>query len=94
VPAGYIPLQSDTYNGFTLLRSNLASHNDADIAKSVAYGKRIKVYPLSQADNPPPTTFTDAFDTVFDSTIRYDASFYQSLDRVVQNEPWLSGTAQ
>jgi hypothetical protein len=26
---------------------------------------------------------------MFDSTIRYDASFYQNLDRVVQSEPWL-----
>lgn len=89
VPAGYIPLQADTYGGFALLRSNLASHRDADIAKSVAYGKRVKVYPLSQAANPPPTKFTDAFDTLFDSTIRYDASFYRNLDRIVQNEPWL-----
>lgn len=89
VPEGYIVLRSDTYSGFALLRSNLASHNDADIAKSVAYGKRIKVYRLSQAANPPPTAFTDAADTLFDSTIRYDASFYRNLHRIVQNEPWL-----
>jgi hypothetical protein len=25
---------------------------------------------------------------VFDSTIRYDASFFTSLDRIIQNEPW------
>jgi hypothetical protein len=89
VPAEYIPLQSDTYSGFALLRSNLASHSDADIAKSVSYGKRIKVYPFSQAANPPPTEFTDVFDTMFDSTIRYDTSFYRNLDHIVQNEPWL-----
>jgi hypothetical protein len=89
VPAGYIRLQSDTYSGFALLRSNLASHGDADIAKSVAYGKRIKIYPLAQAAAPPPSNFTDAFDIMFDSTIHYDASFYRHLDRVVQNEPWL-----
>jgi hypothetical protein len=33
--------------------------------------------------------FTDAANVVFDSTIRYDASFFTSLDRVVQSEPWL-----
>ncbi len=88
-PAGYIALRSDTYSGFALLRSNLAGHSDADVAKSVAYGKQIKIYPLSQAASPPPTVFTDAYDTLFDSTIRYDASFYKNLDRVVQNEPWL-----
>jgi hypothetical protein len=89
VPAGYFVLRSDTFSGFALLRSNLASHSDADVAKSVAYGKHIKVYPLSAAASPPPTIFIDAYDTMFDSTIRYDASFYRNLDRVVQNEPWL-----
>ena len=51
-PDGYIPLQSDTFGGYALIRSNLVSHSEADVAKSVAYGKRIKVYPLSQAANP------------------------------------------
>ncbi len=43
IPEGYVPLQSDTYAGFALLRSNLASHSDADVAKSMAYAKQIKV---------------------------------------------------
>jgi len=89
VPAGMIALRSDTFSGFALLRSSLAGHGDADIAKSVAYGKQIKVYPLSQAMDPPPTNFSDAYDVLFDSTIPYDASFYRNLDRVVQNEPWI-----
>ncbi|GEP02887.1 DUF1254 domain-containing protein [Methylobacterium oxalidis] len=88
-PEGYIPLRSDTYSGFALLRSNLASHADADVAKAVAYGKRIRVYPLAQAAQVPETRFTDAYDVLFDSTIRYNASFFGNLDRVVQNEPWL-----
>ena len=33
--------------------------------KSIAYGKRIKVYPLSQAANPPATVFTDVKDVDF-----------------------------
>ena len=77
VPDGYIPLQPNTFGGYALLRSNLKSHSDADVAKSVAYGKRIKVYPLSQAANPPATVFTDAADVLFDSTIRYDESFFE-----------------
>jgi hypothetical protein len=88
-PYGFIPLQSDTYGGYALLRSNLASHSDMDVAKSVAYGKRIKVYPFAQASRPPATVFTDAADVLFDSTIRYDHTFFENLDRVVQSEPWL-----
>ena len=33
--------------------------------------------------------FTDVKDVEFDSTIRYDASFFENLDRVVQSEPWI-----
>ena len=89
VPEGYIALRPATFGSYALLRSNLKSHSDADVAKSVAYGKKIKVYPLSQAADPPATVFTDAANVVFDSTIRYDASFFVSLDRIVQSEPWL-----
>ena len=79
-----------TYTGFVILRSNLKSGSDADIAKAVAYGKRVKFYPLSQAANPPATKFVDAIDVVFDSTIPYDLRFFQTLDRFVQREPWLT----
>jgi hypothetical protein len=88
-PDGYIALQSDTFGGYMLFRSNLKSHNSADVARSIDYGKRFKVYPLAQASSPAPTIFTDAKDVTFDSTIRYDASFFEHLDRIVQSEPWL-----
>lgn len=90
VPEGFIPLQSDVYGGYMLFRANLKSHSDEDVARSIAYGKRMKIYPLSAADNPPDTVFTDVKDVDFDSTIRYDASFFQHLDRIVQSEPWLA----
>jgi hypothetical protein len=89
VPAGYIPMASDTYQGYALLRSIPKSGGEADVAKAVAYGKRIKLYPLSQAAKPPATTFVDVVDIVYDSTIPYDLRFFESLDRIVQAEPWL-----
>ncbi len=89
VPAGYTVLRPATFGSYALLRANLKSHKTADVEKSDAYGKRLKVYPLSQATHPPPTMFTDAANVIFDSTIRYDASFFTSLNRIVQTEPWL-----
>jgi hypothetical protein len=71
VPEGYIALRPATFGSFALLRSNLKSHSVTDVAKSVAYGKRVRIYPLSQAANPLATTFTDVADVPFDSTIRY-----------------------
>jgi hypothetical protein len=88
-PDGYIALPSSNYQGYALLRSILRSGSDADVAKAVDYAKRIKLYPLSQAANPPATTFVDAINSVYDSTIPYDLRFFQSLDRIVQTEPWL-----
>ena len=88
-PEGYIVLPCNTLGGFALFRSNLVSHADTDIAKATAYGKRLKVYPLSQAASPGETKFTDVKDIDFDSTIKYDASFFTNLDHIVQSEPWL-----
>jgi hypothetical protein len=59
------------------------------VAKAVAYGKRIKIYPLSHAATPPTTTFVDVVDIVYDSTIPYNLRFFESLNRIVQAEPWL-----
>jgi hypothetical protein len=89
LPQGYIALQSSTYAGFVVIRSNLKSSSDADVAKAVAYGKRVKLYALAQAANPPPTVFVDAIDVIYDNTIPYDLRFFQMLDRFVQREPWL-----
>ena len=90
VPPDFIPMQSETYEGYALLRSNLKSSSETDVANAVAYGRRIRFYPLSQAAHPPDTQFIDAIDVVFDATIPYDLRFFESLDRIVQIEPWLT----
>ncbi|MDO9714091.1 DUF1254 domain-containing protein [Paracraurococcus lichenis] len=88
-PEGMIALPSGTHAGFALLRSNLRGHSDADLGRAVAYGQRVRVYPVAQAASPPPTRFVDAAEVLFDSTIPYDARFFRALDRFVQREPWI-----
>jgi hypothetical protein len=90
IPEGYFPMPSDTDSNYALLRSILKSGSEADVAKAVAYGKRIKLYPLSQAANPPQTVLVDVYDDIFDSSIPYDLRFFQSLDRMVKSDPWLT----
>jgi len=90
IPSGYIPMPSETYQGYALLRSNLKSSSKTDVAAAVAYGKRVRFYPYSQAAHPPDTQFVDAIEVIFDATIPYDLRFFQSLDRVIQIEPWLT----
>ncbi|KRB50335.1 hypothetical protein ASE04_17465 [Rhizobium sp. Root708] len=89
LPDGYIPLRSEVYGGYMLFRSNLRSHGEADVQASIDYGRKMKVYPLSAAANPPETVFSDVKDVMFDSTIKWNASFFENLNRVVQEEPWI-----
>ncbi|MGE3875965.1 MAG: DUF1214 domain-containing protein [Parvibaculaceae bacterium] len=90
VPAGFERLSSDTFTGYFLVRSNLKSHDNRDVQQSIDYAKQVKFYPLSQAADPPATVFKDVKDRDFDSTIKYDVSFFTLLDNVVQTEPWLA----
>src|SRR5260370_563746 len=50
---------------------------------------RMKLDRLFQAASPPPTTFVDVVDIVYDANITYDLRFFASLNRVVQAEPWM-----
>lgn len=89
IPAGYIVFPSRTYAGYALLRSILKSSGDADVAAAAAYARKIKLYPLSAADQPSETVFIDAYDQVFDATIPYDSHFFELLNSMVQAEPWI-----
>ena len=89
IPDGYIVLPCSTYKGYALLRAIPKSGSDADIAAAVTYLKRIKLYPLSEAGKSPETKFVDAHDILFDANIPYDLRFFESLNAMVQTEPWL-----
>src|SRR5215469_3836564 len=89
IPAGYLPMPSDTYQNYALIRSIPASGSDTEVAQALVYGKRVKLYPLSQAAHPPETTYVDATNGIFDSTIPYDLRYFESLNRIVQAQPWL-----
>ncbi|MBS7256391.1 DUF1214 domain-containing protein [Flavobacterium branchiicola] len=89
IPADYIVMQSDTYRGYALLRSVLKSGSPTDLKAAIQYSKRVKLYPYSEASKSPQTIFVDATTTEYNSTIKYDDSFYQTLNDIVQQEPFL-----
>lgn len=74
VPDGYYALPSANYQGYALLRSIPKSGNKQDVDKAVAYGKKINLYPLSQASDRLQTVFLDALGKVYDSTVSSKAS--------------------
>ena len=89
IPFGYIPMPSATYTGYAILRSNLTDGSPNDIKRAVEYGRKVKIYPLAEADSPPETTFVDLIDASFGNTIPYNFHFFEVLNQFVQREPWL-----
>jgi len=87
VPAGYIPVRFKTYNGYSILRAIPATTSDADVAKALDLVKQTRVYALAQAANPPPQRHIDMAGKLFDGIARFDDSFYDSLARMVNEEP-------
>ncbi|WP_216601803.1 MULTISPECIES: DUF1214 domain-containing protein [Ruegeria] len=83
--AGYLPFETDTYEyGFSFRPKLTNGGTDADAAE---YAQTIKVYYLSEADNPPPNNYLEASEVPYDSLPYYNETFFQDLNDYVQNNP-------
>jgi hypothetical protein len=85
--SGFISVRFPTYNGYSLIRAIPAGSTPADVAASLALVKKLRVYPLAQAANPPEQRFIDIHGKTFDGVASFDESFFESLARMVQEEP-------
>jgi hypothetical protein len=85
-PAGYFPVRMQTWGGFWLLRTIPNSTSESDVANAIALIKKIRVYPLAQAANPPEQRFIDAAGKLWDGYPRMDESFYAVLAKMVNEE--------
>lgn len=86
VPDGYIPVRPVTYNSMTLLRSILASLSEKNVQVGNDLVEQVKVYPLSKAAHPPAQRFLDMSEVMYSGLVKYDASFYTSLARMLNEE--------
>ena len=86
VPAGYTAVRPNTYNTMTLLRSILASLSEEDVRAGNGLVQQVKVYPLSEAANPPAQKLLDMTDVMYNGLIPYDETFYTSLARMLNEE--------
>jgi hypothetical protein len=71
-PAPIPDQNGETYRPSTPIQVS----REPDVAKAVAYGKRVRLYPLSQAAEPPATTFVDLVDNVYEG----QATFFAKPD--------------
>ena len=84
VPDGYFVVQANTYGVWLFMRGYLdkgvkaASDNIRD---------NLKVYPLSQKNNPPEMVFLNGSEKVINTVLPNDYSFFENLNAIVQEEP-------
>ncbi|MEP2758876.1 MAG: DUF1214 domain-containing protein [Hyphomicrobiales bacterium] len=85
VAAGYLPFQTDTYEYGFSFRPRL--YNGATDKEAAEYAQTIKIYYLSEADNPPENTYHEASNMPYDSLPYYNETYFQDLNDYVQNNP-------
>jgi len=86
-PRGYFAHESNTYGVHFAFRP--VAKNGGTHADQADYARRLKWYPLAQADNPPPTEFIDVKRNPVNTLPVYDMSFFTDLNTVIQREPVL-----
>jgi hypothetical protein len=85
VPAGYLVVRVPTFESILVWR-NMPVEGDIKPAIESLH-KNTRIYPLSQAANPPANTFVNVSDRDFSTVAPADYRFWELLNYVVQNEP-------
>lgn len=85
IPEGYIVLYFDTYDIGFAFRPRL--YNGATDADAAEYAQTIKVYNLSDANNPPPTKYIHVNPIAFNCLPTYDHTFFEDIDHLIQSNP-------
>ena len=85
VTAGYMVQRPATFHIYVALRP--VAINGGTLEQAVEYAKLLKAYPLSQAQNPPPGHYIDAFPKRWDTLPKYDMSYFENLATVINEEP-------
>jgi len=85
-PPGYTAVYQKTYNGSATLRPIIRDTSSETLKKAEAFIKTIKIYPLSQAANPPVTRHVDIYDVPVNGLPPFDASYFAELNEILQEE--------
>ena len=85
VPDGYYVFKSRTYVLWSMMRGHVENNDPHGSAEAMK--RRIKVYPLSESDNPPETVFVDSTGKAYNTISPNDFGFYEDLNQVIQKEP-------
>jgi hypothetical protein len=85
VPEGYFVAQSPTYGNFVFLRGFIRNGDPGPTVENLK--KNFRIYPLARAANPPAINFVNMSGQYFNCIPPNDASFFDEVNQVVQEEP-------
>lgn len=95
IPPGYngkllanaLVYEQETYNGYTALRPILpGGATEENMAKATALTKKIKIYPLAEASNPPKQKFVDVYGKMLEMTPKMDGTIYEHIHEMIDEE--------
>jgi hypothetical protein len=89
VPADYDPVRLRTNTAYAALRAIREDGSTAGNRRALDLVRRLRIYPLGQAKNPPPSRHIDVSGKVFDAIVRFDETFFPRLSRLLNEEPAL-----
>ena len=75
-----------TNNGWTALRPIIEGATPENLAKAAEFVKKIKIYPLSKAKNPPKMKFIDLYDKLLEMTPVLDGNIYREIHEMLEEE--------
>lgn len=87
VPDGYIPIRMNTFNGYSLLRVIPRDLSSASLRDAGEQVRRLAIYPLAKAGAPVANRIIDMAGKSFEGLPAFDAGFFDSLARMVSEEP-------
>ena len=88
--AGYVPrtkyaVESPTFGVWAVFRGFLSKGSPKRAVRELERG--LKIYPIREAERPPPNMFIDVSGKAFNTVPPTDFSFFELLDELVQEEP-------
>ena len=87
VPSGYFVSKSDTTQAFIVARAFIKSYDN--LTSAINTIKEARVYPLSQADNPPQQKFIDGSGQQIKMRAPTTDGFWEFLHKVYSNEQYV-----
>jgi len=94
IPPGYngpllskaLVYEQRTNNGFVVLRPIIKGATPENLAKAAEFVKKVKIYPLSRAENPPEMKFIDLYDKHLEMTPVLDGNIYREIHEMLEEE--------